>query len=89
MTAEQETAVAELGAALEAFGVALGSCLQVGLQPADALRAAGIDVPLFAGPMVDRALASMLTPDPCPDCGFTGPYDGHVCEETSAEGLHS
>lgn len=19
--------------------------------------------------------------EPCPDCGFTGPYDGHVCEE--------
>lgn len=21
------------------------------------------------------------TEEPCPHCGFTGPYDGHVCEE--------
>lgn len=53
-------AVDNLKAALDAFGAALLGCLQVGLQPADALRAAGIDVPLFAGPMVDRALANML-----------------------------
>lgn len=60
MTDEQEAAIGELGAALESFGAALGSCLQSGLQPADALRACGIDVPMFAGPMVDRALAGML-----------------------------
>lgn len=64
MTDEQVAAVEQLGAALEAFGAALGVCLQTGLQPAEALRACGIDVPVFAGPMLDRTLSRMLEEDP-------------------------
>lgn len=52
-----DVAVAHLRASLDSFGDALLGCLQVGLQPADALRAAGVDVPGYASPMVNSALS--------------------------------
>lgn len=62
-TDAQVEAVAQLSASLNAFGDALSVCLQAGLQPADALRECGIEVPGYAGPMVNGALARMLQPD--------------------------
>jgi hypothetical protein len=64
LTDLQDAAVAQLRASLDSFGDALAGCLQVGLQPADALRASGIDVPGYASPMVNNALARMVEDQP-------------------------
>lgn len=60
MSQEQAAALEQLGASLEAFGGALAACLQAGLQPAEALRACGLEVPAWAGVMVNRSLGQLL-----------------------------
>lgn len=59
-SAEQEDALGQLRASLISFGDALAACLQVGLQPAEALRACGLEIPTWAGPMVNRSLATVV-----------------------------
>lgn len=60
LSPQQATAVEGLSAALEGFGAALVACLQVGLSPADSLRAAGIEIPVWAGPVVNRLELGVL-----------------------------
>lgn len=61
LTPGQEAAVEWLQKALSEFAGALGACNEVGLEPADAFRAAGIEVPLFAASLLNSALSPVIT----------------------------
>lgn len=44
LTPEQQTAVDELRPAMDAYGAALEKCVAAGLNPLEAMQAAGVDV---------------------------------------------
>jgi len=60
-TTDQERAVAQLQDVLDQFARALGFCQAVGLEPAEALQAAGINIPPMAAGMVNMSLGALAT----------------------------
>jgi hypothetical protein len=53
---DEDQALDQLREALQGIGAALVALDAVGLKPSEGLQLLGIDVPLFAGPMIDQAL---------------------------------
>lgn len=53
LTDAQTAVVTRLVTALDELGNSLLACQSVGMQPSDAFRAAGVDIPLFAGPALN------------------------------------
>lgn len=56
LTEQQQEAVRELAGVLGVFHAAIVACKEAGLQPADAFRAAGIEIPAMAAPLVNQML---------------------------------
>jgi len=56
---DQVPACVDLVVALDYLAKSLRSCKALGLEPATALRAIGIEIPAFAGPLLNSALSSI------------------------------
>ena len=61
-TDEQTAALTLMAEAINAFTDALRLCGEVGIQPVDALRAIGIEVPGFASGMLNSSLTALTLP---------------------------